>query len=44
MMDSMNGEQLKEYLCNRPIELKTLKIQKSKPRQRVRYKLKLRYL
>ncbi|GMY35184.1 hypothetical protein FCV25MIE_30426 [Fagus crenata] len=35
MMDSMNGEQLKEYICNRPIELKTLKIQKSKPRQRV---------
>lgn len=37
MMDTMKDEQLKEYLCNRPNELKTVKIQKSKPRQRVRY-------
>lgn len=37
MMDTMKDEQLKEYLYNRPNELKTVKIQKSKPRQRVRY-------
>ncbi|KAF3973492.1 hypothetical protein CMV_003089 [Castanea mollissima] len=35
MMDTMKDEQLKEYLYNRPNELKTVKIQKSKPRQRV---------
>ncbi|KAG6699266.1 hypothetical protein I3842_08G059500, partial [Carya illinoinensis] len=35
MMDSMNDEQKKEYLYNRPQELKTVKIQKGKPRQRV---------
>ncbi|KAG5224660.1 CWF protein [Salix suchowensis] len=35
MIDAMNDEQLKEYLKNRPEELKTLKIQKSKPRQKV---------
>lgn len=35
-IDAMNDEQLKEYLKNRPEELKTVKIQKSKPRQKVR--------
>ncbi|XP_011004008.1 PREDICTED: uncharacterized protein LOC105110616 [Populus euphratica] len=35
MIDAMNDEQLKEYLKNRPEELKTVKIQKSKPRQKV---------
>ncbi|KAJ6855522.1 hypothetical protein NC651_040240 [Populus alba x Populus x berolinensis] len=34
-IDAMNDEQLKEYLKNRPEELKTVKIQKSKPRQKV---------
>jgi hypothetical protein len=37
-MDSLTDEQKKEYLDNRPMELKTVKIQKSKLRQRVRYK------
>jgi hypothetical protein len=37
MIDAMNDEQLKEYLKNRPEELKTVKIQKSKPRQKVRH-------
>lgn len=32
----MNDEQLKEYLKRRPEELKTVKIQKSKPKQKVR--------
>ncbi|OMO81344.1 hypothetical protein COLO4_23645 [Corchorus olitorius] len=31
----MNDEQLKEYLNNRPEELKSVKIQKSKPKQKV---------
>ncbi|CAK7324840.1 unnamed protein product [Dovyalis caffra] len=35
MIDAMNDEQLKEYLKNRPEELKTVKIQKNKPRQKV---------
>ncbi|KAB5512594.1 hypothetical protein DKX38_029622 [Salix brachista] len=35
MIDAMNDEQLKKYLKNRPEELKTVKIQKSKPRQKV---------
>ncbi|XP_021896058.1 uncharacterized protein LOC110813291 [Carica papaya] len=35
MIDAMNDEQLKEYIKNRPEELKTVKIQKSKPRQKV---------
>lgn len=39
MIDSMNDEQKKEYLYNRPNELKTAKIQKCKLRKRVRYKL-----
>lgn len=34
-MDTMNDEQLKEYLQNRPPELKTTKIQSSKPSQKV---------
>ncbi|KAJ9167164.1 hypothetical protein P3X46_021834 [Hevea brasiliensis] len=35
-IDSMNDEQLRDYLKNRPEELKTLKMHKSKPRQRVK--------
>ncbi|KAF9661620.1 hypothetical protein SADUNF_Sadunf19G0087800 [Salix dunnii] len=35
MIDAMNDEQLKDYLKNRPEELKTVKIQKSKPGQKV---------
>ncbi|KAB1203815.1 hypothetical protein CJ030_MR8G005091 [Morella rubra] len=35
MIDSMNDEQKKEYLYNRPNELKTAKIQKCKLRKRV---------
>lgn len=37
MIDAMNDEQLKEYIKNRPEELKTVKIQKSKPRQKVAF-------
>ncbi|KAJ0086670.1 hypothetical protein Patl1_07785 [Pistacia atlantica] len=33
-MDTMNDQQLKEYLQNRPPELKTIKIQNTKPRQK----------
>ncbi|XP_022143680.1 uncharacterized protein LOC111013524 isoform X2 [Momordica charantia] len=36
MVDSMNDEQLKDYLHNRPKELKTLKIQQSNSRRRRR--------
>ncbi|XP_015584216.1 uncharacterized protein LOC8264408 isoform X1 [Ricinus communis] len=36
MIDVMNDEQLKEYLKNRPDQFKTVKIERSKPRQRVR--------
>ncbi|KAJ9167162.1 hypothetical protein P3X46_021832 [Hevea brasiliensis] len=36
MIDAMNDKQLRDYLKNRPEELKTVKIQRSKPRQRVR--------
>lgn len=36
-MDSLTDEQKKEYLDNRPMELKTVKIQKSKLRQRVSF-------
>ncbi|OAY23732.1 uncharacterized protein LOC110606198 [Manihot esculenta] len=35
MIAAMNDEQLRDYLKNRPEELKTVKMQKSKPRQRV---------
>lgn len=38
-MDSLTDEQKKEYLDNRPMELKTVKIQKSKLRQRVSFSL-----
>ncbi|XWS23369.1 hypothetical protein CRYUN_Cryun28dG0007900 [Craigia yunnanensis] len=34
-IDAMEDEQLKEYLKNRPEELKSVKIQKNKPRQQV---------
>ncbi|KAF2297384.1 hypothetical protein GH714_022594 [Hevea brasiliensis] len=34
MIDAMNDKQLRDYLKNRPEELKTVKIQRSKPRQR----------
>ncbi|KAK6257921.1 hypothetical protein QUC31_001380 [Theobroma cacao] len=34
-VDAMNDEQLKEYLKRRPEELKTVKIRKSKPKQKV---------
>ncbi|ONI26566.1 hypothetical protein PRUPE_1G031600 [Prunus persica] len=36
MIDAMNEEQLKEYLKNRPDELKTVKIHKSNSKQRVK--------
>ena len=32
----MDDEHLKEYLKNRPEELKSVKIQKNKPKQKVR--------
>ncbi|XP_050212305.1 uncharacterized protein LOC126662423 [Mercurialis annua] len=35
MIEGMDDEQLKEYVKNRPDQLKTVKMQKSKPRQRV---------
>ncbi|EEF26331.1 conserved hypothetical protein [Ricinus communis] len=35
MIDVMNDEQLKEYLKNRPDQFKTVKIERSKPRQRL---------
>jgi hypothetical protein len=37
-MESLTDEQKKEYVDNRPIELRTVKVQKSKLKQRVRYK------
>ncbi|KAJ4843648.1 hypothetical protein Tsubulata_045334, partial [Turnera subulata] len=35
MIDTMNDEQLREYLRNRPEELMTVKVQKGKPRKKV---------
>ena len=37
-MESLTDEQKKEYVDNRPIELRTVKVQKSKLKKRVRYK------